>query len=258
MAVADLAHPLEVTRRRREAAAGVLHGLEEDGGHRVGSLDEDGLLDGVGRPASEGLEVVGEVTGAVEVGVGHVHGAGDERFERGLDVGEAGDGEGSHGGAVVGDVPADDLGAAGLTGDPEVLPGELPGRLDRLRPTGGEEDAVAVGRGQAGQPVGELDGIGVGVAPHREVGQLRGLARRRLGQLGAPVPDLAGEQPRQPVEVPLAVLVVDPHPLTPHDGRDLLVHVRRQAGEVHPQVAVGFGLERLGVIVCRGASGHVG
>ena len=36
--VADLAHPLEVARRRGEAAAGVLDRLEEDGRHRLGTL----------------------------------------------------------------------------------------------------------------------------------------------------------------------------------------------------------------------------
>ena len=48
-----------------------------------------------------------------------------------------------------------------------------------------------------------------------------GLAGRGLGQLGAAVADLAGEQSGQPVEVALAVLVVDPDAFAPDDDRDL-------------------------------------
>ena len=62
--VADLAHPLEVAGRRREAAAGVLHRLEEDGGDRVRALEQDGPLDLVGGPAAERLEVVARCSGA--------------------------------------------------------------------------------------------------------------------------------------------------------------------------------------------------
>ena len=53
--VADLAHPLEVAGRRREAAAGVLHRLEEHRGHGLGTLELDRLGDPVGGPPAEGL-----------------------------------------------------------------------------------------------------------------------------------------------------------------------------------------------------------
>ena len=87
--VADLADPLEVAGRRREAAAGVLHRLEEDRGDRVGALllDRDGDL--VGGPAAEGLGVVAVeqaavLRGAVEVRVRHPEGAGHQRLELAL------------------------------------------------------------------------------------------------------------------------------------------------------------------------------
>ena len=51
--VADLADALEVAGRRREAAAGVLHRLEEDGGDGVGAFVLDGDRDLVGGPAAE-------------------------------------------------------------------------------------------------------------------------------------------------------------------------------------------------------------
>ena len=69
-----------------------------------------------------------------------------------------------------------------------------------------------------------------------------GLARRGLGQLGAAVADLTGEEPGQAVEVALAVLVVDPDAFTPDDDRD--VAGGRHPGEVHPEVAMGALLER--------------
>ena len=54
--VADLAHPLEVSGRRREASAGVLHRLEEDRGDGLGALELDHLLDAVRRPDAERLD----------------------------------------------------------------------------------------------------------------------------------------------------------------------------------------------------------
>ena len=62
--VADLADPLEVAGRGREAAAGVLHRLEEDRGDGVGALVLDGDRDLVGGPAAERLGVVARAPGA--------------------------------------------------------------------------------------------------------------------------------------------------------------------------------------------------
>ncbi len=191
--------------RTQPFAASTWLEVSAEHGFCLGSLEENGLLDGVGRPPAESVEIVGEIGGPVEVGVGDLDRTGDQRFEGGPEVGHPGDGQGTHGGAVVGDVAADDLLAQGLAGDSEVLADELPGRLDGLGATGGEEDAVAVTRRQVGQAVGQLDGGGVGVAPYGKVGQGAGLPGGRFGQLGPTVAHLAGEQSGQTVEVPLAV-----------------------------------------------------
>ena len=45
VAIADLPHLLEVAGRRREAAAGVLHRLEDDRGDGLGALLENDPLD---------------------------------------------------------------------------------------------------------------------------------------------------------------------------------------------------------------------
>ena len=171
MAVADFADALEVARRRGETAAGVLHGLEVDGGHRVGALAHNGPFDLVGGPSAEGHLVVGEDLGPVEVRVGHLDRPGHQRLEGSAQLGDAGDGERPHGGAVVGDVAADHLRALGLTGHAEVLAGQFPGRLDRFGTARGEEDAVEVAGRVAGDPLGQLDRPGVGIGPQREVGQ---------------------------------------------------------------------------------------
>jgi hypothetical protein len=144
VSVTDLANPLEVPGRRREAAAGVLHGLEEDRRDRVRTLEEDLLLDLVGGPAAERLGVVAEDRCPVAVGVGHPERAGDQGLEDVLEGRETGDRQRPLGGAVVGDRPADDLGLHRLAGQLEVLLGRLPRGLDGLAATGGEEDAVQV------------------------------------------------------------------------------------------------------------------
>ena len=191
--------------------------------------------------------VVGEDRRPVEVGVGDLDGPADEGFERRLEVRDAGDGQRTHGRAVVGDLAADDLGALRLPGHAEVLADQLPGRLDRLGAAGGEEDAIEVARRVAGQALGQLDGAWVGVGPQGEVGQRAGLLGARLGELGAPVAQLRGEQPGQPVEVALAVLVPHVRALAAHHDRDLVGLVGPHAAEVHPQVATGL-LAQVGIL----------
>src|SRR5437762_2088848 len=53
-----------------------------------------------------------------------------------------------------------------------VLAGQLPGRVDRLRPSGDEERPVQVARGERGDPLGELDRARMGVRPVGIEGQL--------------------------------------------------------------------------------------
>ncbi len=243
VAVADLADPLEVPGRRREAATAVLHRLQEDRGDGVGALAQDRPLDLVGGPHAERDEVVAVLGCTVEVGVRHLDRAGHERLERRLQRRHPGDRQGAHRRAVVGDVPADHLDAARLVDRLEVLPRELPGGLDRLGAAGREEDAVQVAGGEVGDALGELDAAGVRVGPQREVGELARLLGRGLGKLRAPVADLDGEQPREAVQVTFAVLVVDVRTFAADDDRDVVVLVRAEAREVHPEVAAGRLLE---------------
>jgi len=80
----------------------------------------------------------------------------------------------------------------------------------------------------------------MGVGPQREVGELGCLLGAGLGQLGPAVADLAREQSREAVEVPLAVLVPDVGTLASHHDGDLVVRVvGTLAREVHPQVPLG-------------------
>ncbi len=229
--VADLADPLEVPGGRREAAAGVLHRLQEDGRDRVRPLELDGLGDAVGGPAAEGLEVVAQVLrSAVVVGVRHLVRAGHERLERDPGLGDAGDRQRALRGAVVGDAAADHLVLARLADQLPVLLGQLPGRLDGLAAAGREEDPVQVARRGLDQPLGQLDGPGVGVGPEREEGQVLGLLGRGLGQLDPAVADLHDEQPGQPVEVAPPLVVVDVGALTAHDDRHAHRRSRTSSG----------------------------
>ncbi|CUR59731.1 hypothetical protein NOCA2670019 [metagenome] len=237
--VADLTDPLEVAGRRRETAAGVLHGLEEDRSDRVGAFELDGLGDPVGRPQAEGLFVVLVDRGAVEVGVRHPEGRGDQGLEGGLHAGDARDRQGPLRGAVVGDGAADDLVLGRLAGELEVLLRELPGRLDGLSAPGGEEDSVEVAGGVVGDSLGQLDGARVGVGPERVEGHRGGLLGGGLRELGAAVAQLVDEQPTETVQVALAVGVVDVGTLTADDDRHIRGVVGRVAGEVHPQVILG-------------------
>ena len=245
--VADLADPLEVAGRRREAAAGVLHGLEEDGGDGVGTLELDRLGDAVGGPLAElvlvvlgaGLELLRR---AVEVRVRDAERRRHQRLERRLHARQPGDRQRALRRAVVGDRAADHLVLGRLAGELEVLLGELPRRLDGLAATGGEEDAVQVARRVARDPLREVDGTGVGVGPEREERELGGLLRGGLGQLGTTMPSLYDEQAGQPVEVAVAVRVVHVDTVAAHDRRHLMGVKGRVPGEVHPQVVLGGAL----------------
>ena len=59
-----------------------------------------------------------------------------------------------------------------------------------------------------------------------------------LGELLAAVADLDDEKPRQAVDIALALVVPDGHALAASDDRRR--DARAVAGEVAPQVAVGF------------------
>ena len=123
-------------------------------------------------------------------------------------------------------------------------------RLDGLAAAGGEEDPVEVAGREVGEPLGQLDRLRVRVGPQREERELLGLLGGSLGQLGAAVPGLHDEQPGQPVEVALALVVPDVGTLTSRDDGDVGLGVRRHPGEVHPEVVArraGHGAGRVDV-----------
>ena len=256
VAVADLADALEVPGRRREAATGVLHRLEEDRGDGVRPFELDRLLDLVGGPAAERLEVVTVLRRAVEVGVRHLERAGYERLEHLAGGRDAGDRQRAVGRAVVGDRAADHFGLHRLAGQLEVVLGHLPRGLDGLAAASGEEDLVQVAGRVRGEPVGELDRLRVGVGPQREEREILRLPVRGLGQLVPAVAGLHDEQPGQPVQVPLAVDVEDVGALAAHDRGHRRVGVGRQAREVHPEVLTCLGRQVGGVERSGGCCGH--
>ena len=117
---------------------------------------------------------------------------------------------------------------------------------DRLGTAGGEEDPIAVARGDRGQPVGQVDRGGVGVAPDWEVRELPALTGRGFHQIVATVADLAGEEAGEPVEIALPVLVVDPGALATDDHRNRTGPTLGHPGEVHPQVTLPAFLQWVG------------
>ena len=144
VAVADLPHPREVPGWGREAPTGVLHRFQEHRRDRLRTLHEDRLLDLVGRPAAEPLDVVAVLGRPVEVGVGHLQRPGHQGFEGRLRRGNPGDAQGAVRGAVVGHGPTDHLRLQRLTGGPVELLGQFPRALHRLAAAGGEEHPVEV------------------------------------------------------------------------------------------------------------------
>ena len=138
--VADLAHAREVAVGRREAAAGVLHRLEDHGGDRVRALELDALADRLG----ELHRIVALV--AVHVRVRDVGDAGRQRLERLAQRGDARRGERAERRAVVGGVARDDLRLQRLAVELVELARQLDRGLDRLAAAAREEDAVEVAR----------------------------------------------------------------------------------------------------------------
>ena len=203
---------------------------------RLRGLEEDPLLDGLGRV--QGVAALGK---AVRVRVRHVAAAGRERLEWGAQAGHPGGREGAQRRPVVGDVARDELGALAVAAQAVVVAGELERRLDGLAAARGEEDAVEVAWRERGDPRRQLDGARVRVAPVRVKGELTSLGGGGVTELGAPVARVDAEERREPVQVALAVLVVDVAALAANDDRHLAVlAVGAHPREVHPQVAPGL------------------
>ena len=211
--VADLANPLEIPGRRREASAAVLHRLKEDCRDGVGTLEQDHLLDAVRGPQAELLFRLRRArwsrrsrlrrpgrSSCSAHGIRRGH-----RLEHVLHGRDARDGEGSLGGAVVGDRPRDHLVLGRATLQlPEVLR-QLECRFDGFTAAGREEHAVQVAGGVGRQAVGEFDGSRMRVRPDREEGEFLRLLGSDLGEPPPPVAGIHDEQSREAVEVALTL-----------------------------------------------------
>ena len=120
MAVADLPHTVEVAVLGRDAPAGVLERLEDDGSDRIWVLVEDLLLDLISRP-----ERVPVGRPVVAVRVRDLVAAGDQRLELLTERRDPGGREGAEGGAVVGDLARYELCLSRVAGPLVVGPREL-------------------------------------------------------------------------------------------------------------------------------------
>ena len=117
---------------------------------------------------------------------------------------------------------------------------ELPGGLDSLRASGAEEHPVQVTGCERGNLGRELDRARVGVRPVGVEGELAHLRERCLADLLAEaVADVDGEQPRQRVQVSLAVYILEVTAVAADDDRHLGVPIPAHTGEVHPEVSLG-------------------
>src|SRR5690606_30218845 len=101
--------------------------------------------------------------------------------------GDAADGDRAERVAVIGVLEVDEAPLLGAAGELPVLEGELEGDLHRGGAVVGVEDALEAGRGELGQPGGELGGGGVGQAEQGGVGEAVELVADGLVDLGAVV-----------------------------------------------------------------------
>src|SRR5207248_4318573 len=99
-------------------------------------------------------------------------------------------------------------------------------------------------RCERGDPRRQLDRGRVRVGPVGEEAEVLGLIGTGLSDVGAAVSDVHAEQRGEPVEIALAVLVIDVAALAAHDDGNFRVVVGGHPGEVHPEMTLGQLLER--------------
>ena len=137
---------------------------------------------------------------------------------------------------MVAELARDDLVLARLAPELPVVAGHLDVGVGGLPAAGGEVEAVDAGVGEPREALRQRDGVGIraaGIA--RCVAEVEHLGRRRVRELLAPVPAGVVPQPREPVDEPVAVGVVEHRALT--TGPDPAVRVQGAAVQRVDQVA---------------------
>ena len=192
---APLPHPAQVVGRRHHHAVLALHRLQQHGGGALAGGAADGL----------------------HVAEGHPHEAGGKRLEGGAVALYPAGGHRGQGAPVEGAVGHDDLvGAVAVVAAP--APGQLDGRLHRLRPRVAEEGAVhprrpaeEFGQLHLGHRVEQVGDVHQGAALFGE-----GLHHHRVAMAQAD-----GGDARHQVQVATAAVVPDVAPLAPHQHHRL-------------------------------------
>src|SRR5690606_22291275 len=100
------------------------------------------------------------------------------------------------------------------------------------------------------------DRRGVRVRPEGEERELFRLPRRDLREAAPAMARVDDEEPREPVEVLLAVRIPDVVALAPHDDRRAVLFEHRLAREVHPQMVFGLLLQLGLALRAQRACGH--
>ena len=157
VAVADLAHALEIARHRRDRAqGGADHRLGDEGDDVVAAELLDLGLELVGQALAIGLRRLVRAAVAILVDRRHVVRLDQQRRELLALPLAAADRERAERDAVVALAPGDDVAPLRLAALDEILARELERGLDRLRPAAHEKNVADAGRGMGDQIVGQF------------------------------------------------------------------------------------------------------
>ena len=157
VAVADLAHALEIAGHRRDRAqGGADHGLGDEGDDVVAAELVDLGFELFGQALAIGLRRLVRAPVAIFVDRRHMVGLDQQRRELLALPFAAADRERAERDAVIALAPRDDISPLRLAALDEILARELERGLDRLRPAADEEDVADARRRMGDQVVGQL------------------------------------------------------------------------------------------------------